>query len=111
MAMLAVKDIVRCPTCNSADVIYSCEPKCCFNHVCSECRTSFELATHRTGSALNQHLEASIQEPSSGDPAAPCAVCESLRLAVIESNGGYSIVCANCGAVLQLQYENVAAEL
>ena len=38
-----------CPQCGSYEVVYSCKPDCCFNHVCSQCYTTFEPVTTKTG--------------------------------------------------------------
>ena len=104
---MELKDIVRCPTCGGAEIIYSCEPKCCFNHVCADCRTSFQLVTHKTGrfdpaTAIEPH------EPPSGDPTTGCAACESLRLALISAGPPAVLICGNCRAVLELAIEEVA---
>ena len=53
MGLPSLKEVVRCPQCNSADVVYSCEPKCCYNHVCAECRSTFELNTVKTGESIH----------------------------------------------------------
>src|SRR5262249_1280510 len=43
---------VACPSCGSEAVAYTCQPECCFNHVCESCLANFELATEvREGSA------------------------------------------------------------
>jgi hypothetical protein len=106
---MQLRDVVRCPTCGSADVIYSCEPKCCFNHVCGECRTSFQLVASKTG-RFDRDTPVEAQEPASGDPTACCPACESLRLAIVSSTGSdTTLICENCRAVLKLAYEDVAA--
>ena len=43
---------IACPSCGSTDVTYTCEPKCCFNHICAACYTTFELATEALGRRL-----------------------------------------------------------
>ena len=104
---MQLKDIVRCPNCGGAEVIYSCEPKCCFNHVCADCRTSFQLITTKTG-AFDHQAASNAEEPASGDPTAACVACDSLRLAVMSSeNGSTVVVCGNCGAVLKLTVDEI----
>jgi hypothetical protein len=105
---IELKDIVRCPTCGSAGVIYSCEPKCCFNHVCGDCRTSFQLVTHKTGK-FDHTTDIAAHEPPSGDPTTCCAACESLRVAVVSVDSHRTtLLCSNCRAVLELAIEEVA---
>jgi hypothetical protein len=107
---MTLKEVVRCPTCGSAEVVYSCEPKCCFNHVCAECRSSFQLVSRKTG-RFDRETALATEEPLSGDPTAACAACESLRLAVMESTqDGTTLLCGDCRAVLELAYEEVAIE-
>ncbi len=109
---LALKDIVRCPKCGGQDIVYSCEPKCCFNHVCADCRSTFEINTEKTGrSDLATALEAT--EPDSSDPTTACASCESLRVAVLSTSAAETLLlCAKCRAISRLVIENfVAADL
>ena len=47
--MKTSKLAIACPQCGSKDVFYSCTPNCCFNHVCSDCGTTFEPATTSKG--------------------------------------------------------------
>jgi DNA-directed RNA polymerase subunit RPC12/RpoP len=104
MGLLSLKDVVRCPQCGSADVVYSCEPKCCFNHVCAECRSTFELNTQKTGKSDPVVVE--NEEPESGDPTTGCAACGSLRLAVLRSSADETIlVCGKCQALSKLVVE------
>ena len=103
--MATLKEIIRCPQCGGAEIIYSCEPKCCFNHVCADCRSTFELNTAKTG-RFDQNTTIEIDEPASGEPTSGCAHCESLRLAVLSSDGEDTLLlCGNCRAVLKLQVE------
>ncbi len=103
--MQTLKEIVRCPQCGGSDIIYSCEPKCCFNHVCADCRSTFELNTQKTG-RFDHETQISPQEPQSGDPTTNCASCESLKVAVLSSsNGEILLLCANCRAVSKLVVE------
>jgi hypothetical protein len=104
MGLLPLKDVVRCPQCNSADIVYSCEPKCCFNHVCAECRSTFELNTHKTGQI--DQIWVDKPEPASGEATTGCASCGSLKLAVLRSNDeGTILVCGDCQALSKLVIE------
>jgi transcription elongation factor Elf1 len=103
-----LKDIIRCPTCGSAEIIYSCEPKCCFNHVCADCRTSFQIVTHKTG-RFDRERQIAPMEPASGDPTTGCAACDSLNLALISEGPPAVLICGNCRAVLELAIEEVEA--
>ena len=97
-----LKGFIRCPECGSAEIVYSCEPKCCFNHVCADCRASFEINTEKTGRA-DTTTAISVEEPLSGDPTTACAACDSLRVAVLSTEGGETLMlCANCRQVLRL---------
>jgi hypothetical protein len=102
---VTLKDIIRCPKCGGKDIVYSCEPKCCFNHVCADCRSTFEINTQKTGRFENAaQIEAS--EPKSGDPTTGCANCESLRMAVLTSSADETLlVCGNCHAVSKMVIE------
>ena len=108
--MTLLRDLVRCPLCQSPDVVYSCEPKCCFNHVCSNCKATFQLVTHKTG-VRDADTPIDATAPESGDPAAACAVCHELKLAVVTSGdeGKVLLLCAGCRSVVELAYEDVAA--
>lgn len=108
MAVVPLRDVVRCPECGSRDVVYSCEPKCCFNHVCADCKTTFQITTAKTGrsdpSAIN------IAEPDSGDPTTSCCACHSLRIAAVsDSPESTLVVCGDCKSVLSLAYEDIAS--
>jgi hypothetical protein len=103
--VLTLKEIIRCPHCGGSDIIYSCEPKCCFNHVCADCRSTFELNTQKTG-RFDQETEISAEEPKSGEPTTGCASCESLKVAVLSSSNGENLLlCANCRAISKLVVE------
>lgn len=102
--MKTAKISIPCPTCGSREVIYSCEPKCCFNHVCAECRTTFEPVTRAAGGRLDG-VEPPQPRPECTEPAVACAVCEST--AVYQLDDG-RIVCHACGALLELQITEVA---
>jgi len=103
-----LRDVVRCPECNSRDVVYSCEPKCCFNHVCADCKTTFQITTEKAGPA--DPNAPSFSKPESGDPTTSCAVCHSLRVGVLSSSDDQTtLACGECKAVLSLQYEDVVS--
>lgn len=104
MGLAPLKDVVRCPQCQSTDIVYSCEPKCCFNHVCAECRSTFELNTEKTGQS--DEIWVSTPEPDSGDATTSCASCGSLHVAVLRSNENETLlVCGNCQALSKLVVE------
>src|SRR4051794_40837888 len=104
MGLSPLKNVVRCPQCGSSDVVYSCEPKCCYNHVCAECRSTFELNTQKTGKTDGRLLE--IEAPDSTEATTCCASCESLRVTVIKSDEEETLLaCGNCHAVSRLVIE------
>ncbi len=89
--------------------MYSCEPKCCFNHVCADCRSTFEINTEKTGrfEAMNSATPAEI--PDSSAPTTGCAQCESLRLSVFSSSDAETLLlCGDCGALSRLKIEEFA---
>ncbi|MCI0355877.1 MAG: hypothetical protein L0099_12680 [Acidobacteria bacterium] len=97
-----LRDLIRCPKCQGAEIIYSCEPKCCFNHVCADCRSTFEINTEKTG-LFDRETRVEASEPESGEPTTGCAACESLKVAVLSvSESETLLLCANCRAVLRL---------
>src|ERR1017187_496159 len=59
-----------CPQCGSGDVFYSCNPTCCYNHVCNKCYTTFELETTRVGE-VGENFDIP-PDPDSGAPTASC---------------------------------------
>ena len=95
---------LACPVCKSTEVFYSCEPKCCFNHVCAECHSTFEPATRATGGKMTG-IEPPDPLPESTEPTVACAKCESTRVYVMEDG---RLVCAACGTVLELEITEVA---
>lgn len=101
--MKAVPLAIRCPECGSDDVVYSCEPECCFNHVCGNCLASFELFT----TDLDRKLSGvSFQMTESDCLAATvsCARCESLNVGMIEGEEK-RVVCRDCYAALELGFK------
>ena len=104
MGLPSLKDVVRCPQCGSADIVYSCEPKCCFNHVCADCRSTFEINTVKTGQSVTATTK--VEEPQSGEPTTCCASCESLKIGVLSVEGDRTLLwCGNCGAVSKMVIE------
>jgi hypothetical protein len=99
-----------CPVCGSREVTYTCDPGCCFNHVCNVCYATFEPFTIR----LNR--EAAIDRPAappdSCEPTVECAACGSLAVYSVSSgappDGAYA--CAACRALLALDFENIVPQ-
>ncbi len=94
---------VSCPKCKSDDMTYTCEPICCFNHLCGKCYTAFELSTNLKG----EHD--GLVEPPAGEtdtcaPTVACARCESLDVFLMDPGKSESVyaVCASCRALLEL---------
>ena len=105
---MALKDVIRCPHCGGSEIVYSCEPKCCFNHVCADCRSTFEINTEKTGRS-DGATAAQAEEPQSGDPTTACASCESLKIAVVKNGDEALIVCGKCAAVSRVVIEEFVA--
>ncbi len=99
---------VQCPTCGSTDVTYTCEPKCCFNHLCGACYTTFELVTRPLGGTLGA-VELASEERDSLAPTVACARCESLDVYVVEraDSAPSQLACATCHALLELVFTSV----
>lgn len=90
---------LSCPLCGSQEVFYSCDPKCCFNHVCQGCGATFEPVTRRRGDA-RRTIQAPDPLPDATDPAVACAACESIAV-YVDADG--ALVCQDCGVVLELE--------
>jgi hypothetical protein len=106
---MTLKDVISCPKCGGKEIIYSCEPKCCFNHVCADCRSTFELNTEKTG-RFDHDTGLAVEEPPSGDPTTGCASCESLRVTVLSSAPEETLLwCGKCHAVSRLVVEEFVA--
>lgn len=110
--------IATCPACGSGDVVYSCTPDCCFNHVCNQCLESFELSTRDLGESLSpggieagwqdsRGQESREQESRERDSCAPtvsCARCGSLELLMIEEGDSKGrLICSACKTLLELE--------
>ena len=95
---------VTCPACGSGDVVYSCTPDCCFNHVCNACLNSFELATKDLGESLaSGSLE--TQGPDSCEPTVSCARCGSLKLLMMDEGVTPGrLACSACNTLLELEF-------
>ena len=106
--MLLLPLSVSCPNCGSKDVTYTCEPKCCFNHLCGSCYTTFELVTTALGKKFHD-VQIPAGERDSLAPTTACAVCESLDLfQVDEGQGpGDTLFCSACHTLLKLEFEAV----
>jgi DNA-directed RNA polymerase subunit RPC12/RpoP len=106
---VTLKDVIACPKCGGKEIVYSCEPKCCFNHVCADCRSTFELNTSKTGQ-FDYESAISAEEPGSSDPTTGCASCGSLRVAVLSTAPGETLLlCASCRAISRLAIEEFVA--
>ena len=104
---IPLKDFIRCPHCQSANIVYTCEPKCCFNHICADCRSTFQLNTERAG-RFDRESWLNVNAPESGDPTAACANCESLKIVVLDESAS-ELLCADCRAVSKLMIEEFVA--
>ena len=101
--MAARKLELACPVCGSAGVFYSCTPNCCFNHVCSDCGTTFEPATVASGG--RRTVTPPDPLPEAADPTVACAKCDSTAV-YMDADG--TLVCAACGTLLRLQITEVS---
>jgi hypothetical protein len=89
-----------CPVCGAGAVIYSCSPACCFNHVCAECRASWQMGTEPTATPIPAGLETAVPPDDSGDVHAPCARCGEAVFQVGDSDALY---CARCRVMLRVR--------
>ena len=97
---------IACPQCGSKDVIYSCQPTCCFNHVCNHCYTTFELETTKVGEL--QEAFAAPPDPDPSNPTAPCARCGEARVFAIADRQDPQYVCVSCKALLSLSLTEIS---
>ncbi|MGH9431687.1 MAG: hypothetical protein ACRD3T_09105 [Terriglobia bacterium] len=106
--MKLVPLIVQCPQCASPNVVYSCNPTCCFNHVCGDCYATFELSTTIADAPITDS-GLIPSPPDATNPTAPCARCGECVVFMIEENTSAvpRLVCASCKTILHLQIENI----
>ena len=98
--MTLISITTACPSCGSKEIVYSCDPSCCFNHVCSACLSSFELSTVDLGETSPPISMGQVNI----DPCAPtvdCARCKSLNVYMTEE-APQRFFCTSCRAVLEL---------
>jgi hypothetical protein len=100
--------LVQCPSCGSSEITYTCEPQCCFNHICARCYTTFELYTE----PLEQKLDSVETPPRERDSLAPtvaCGRCQSLEVYVLTPDGSAPamLVCIDCHTLLQLGFDGI----
>ena len=101
--------IVACPRCGSTrDVVYSCNPQCCFNHVCGRCYTRFELVTTKIAEFTGD-LEAIPPDPDPSSPTAPCGRCGECRIFALEEGptAAQQCLCVSCKALLAIDYSQI----
>jgi hypothetical protein len=100
--------LVQCPSCGCGDITYTCEPACCFNHICTACYTTFELFTEALGRTLTD-LQKPLGERDSLAPTVACARCEGVEVYQLEQADGSrgDLVCAACHTLLRLGFAAV----
>jgi len=96
---------LACPVCGSRAVFYSCEPKCCFNHVCGDCGATFEPVTRAAG-GRQDGIEPPNPLPDASDPTVACGKCESIEVYALEDG---RLVCGSCGLLLKLEMTEVSS--
>lgn len=94
---------IPCPVCSSGEVFYSCTPGCCFNHVCSNCGTTFEPVTAAKGGTLSG-VAPPDPLPEAADPTAECVKCLSTEVYLTEDG---TLVCCKCGTLLTLELTEI----
>jgi hypothetical protein len=97
---------ISCPQCGSKDVVYSCQPTCCFNHVCNRCYTTFELETTKVGEMRVEFPMPPDPDPS--NPTAACARCGEARVFAILDMPDTQYLCVSCKALLSLSLTGVS---
>ena len=97
---------ISCPQCGSKDVVYSCQPTCCFNHVCNNCYTTFELETTKVGEM--QEDFAMPPDPDPSNATAPCARCGESKVFDIVDSQDPRYLCVSCRALLALHFTEVS---
>jgi hypothetical protein len=100
--------VVQCPSCGSSQITYTCEPKCCFNHICAACYTTFELFTEPLEGTLTDIAQPS-REHDTLAPTVACTQCDSLEVYMVTPEGGSPdvLVCTECHALLRLGFAAV----
>ena len=98
---------VVCPQCGSGEVFYSCKPECCYNHVCSNCYTTFELETARVGE-VTEDFEIPPDPDSERTNGSLRAVPRAAGLCHCESWSTPAIRVCACKALLTLGYTEIA---
>jgi hypothetical protein len=84
--------------------VYSCEPSCCFCHICVDCKTTFQTNTLELDGRVPNAV-APERERSSDEPHAPCTACDSIEVYAL----GTELVCTDCAQRLKLVIEDVEA--
>ncbi len=109
LAMTLLPLTIPCPECGSNDVLYSCNPECCFNHVCNNCYTTFEPITAKVGE-LTTEIGPTPPDPDPSAPTAPCARCgESKLFAIVDgATPSGQLLCVSCKALLTLELTDIA---
>jgi hypothetical protein len=82
--------------CGSDDVVYTCAPSCCFNHVCGTCRASWQLGT----TVADAPAPATGLTGSDYDTTFPTAPCARCRNPVWQIAGRRELWCPSCRLVL-----------
>lgn len=90
----------QCPVCGSDAVVYSCSPTCCFNHVCAECRASWQQGTELLATAPPAGIVPPASAESGGESYTPCARCSDP---VLRLSGTDDLYCPNCRVLLRLR--------
>jgi hypothetical protein len=86
--------------------VYSCQPACCFNHVCNHCYTTFELETTKVGEI--QEGFPMPPDPDPSGPTAPCARCGEARVFAIIDSPNPQYLCVSCKALLSLSLTEIS---
>jgi hypothetical protein len=99
---------VQCPSCGSSAITYTCEPKCCFNHICADCYTTFELFTEALGPTRTD-LQKPPGERDCLAATVACARCESVEVYRLTTTEGApeELICVACHALLRLRIDAV----
>jgi hypothetical protein len=102
---------VQCPACHSSDITYTCEPRCCFNHICAVCYTTFELFTEILEQSQPLALGTPVPERDCLAPTVACARCESVEVYMVEPGEASPgvLICCQCHTLLRCTIANVEA--